>query len=156
MGDNAENEDAPVDAPGEASLLVSEFPPPPFYYAYCGEEGFELEPPPIPQEKLTYATEQARQQALQQAEKEEKIRQGLVDDPQSFLTGDAETPSVEDDKVVGVFGEVVEDPFLMTPIHSSEEDPLMNCEELKRLNTEALETFVQLVNDLVQQPLENK
>ena len=90
-------------------MLVSEFPPPPFYYKLCGNDNFVLPPPPIPQEKLTYATDQAMKLARKQAEKEDKIRRGLVEDPQSFLTGGTdELPDVDDDKVVGVFGEVVE------------------------------------------------
>ena len=156
MGDALGDDNNPVDVPGEASLLVSEFPPPPFYYKFFGRAGFKLEPPAIPQEKLTYATEQATKLARQQAEKEDKIRQGLVEDAQAFLMGGDAPPDVDDDKVVGVFGEVVEDPLLMEPLHRCEEDPTVNCKELKRLNTEALETFVQLVNDLVHRPMENK
>ena len=86
MGDNLQEANA-GDVPGEASMLVSEFPPPPFYYKLCGNDNFVLPPPPIPQEKLTYATDQAMKLARKQAEKEDKIRRGLVEDPQSFLTG---------------------------------------------------------------------
>lgn len=46
--------DAPAEgdaeAPGEATLLVSEFPPPPFYYT----EAANLTPPEIPKVRSTH------------------------------------------------------------------------------------------------------
>jgi len=153
------NDNGPVDAPGEASLLVSEFPPPPFYYRTTTF----LRPPPIPQEALTLGTKRAAKAAAKARAEAERIRlagiHGEGDTTNAILGGVAASQEENDDNdegdVVAVFGEIVEDPLLVEPLDRCD-DPKVVREEVKRLNVEVLKGFVQLVQDLVHRPMENK
>jgi hypothetical protein len=60
-----------------------------------------------------------------------------------------------DETVVGVFGEIVEDPLMVQPLDVCE-DPTIVRDEVKRLNRLVLQGFVRLVQDLVNRPAENK
>jgi MED7 protein len=70
---------------------------------------------------------------------------GIMDDNSQEEEGD----------VVAVFGEIVEDPIQVTPIDVCE-DPKIVRTELKRLNRKVVQGFVQLVQDLVHRPIDNK
>jgi mediator of RNA polymerase II transcription subunit 7 len=61
----------------------------------------------------------------------------------------------EEGDVVGVFGEIVEDPIIVQPLDPCE-DPTVIREEVKRLNRKVVQGFVSLVQDLVHRPAENK
>eukprot|EP00536_Pseudo-nitzschia_multiseries_P003992 jgi/Psemu1/253135/estExt_Genewise1Plus.C_640022 len=140
---------------GEATLLVSEFPPPPFYYT----EASTLTPPEIPNEALERGTRKAASAAA--ALRAEAERQRLADQSGDVLGGvlagntTSELEQEEKGDVVAVFGEVVEDPLLFQPLDPCE-DPIVIRDEVKRLNREVVKGFVNLVNDLVNRPAENK
>uniref|UniRef100_A0A7S0UN00 Mediator of RNA polymerase II transcription subunit 7 n=1 Tax=Pseudo-nitzschia delicatissima TaxID=44447 RepID=A0A7S0UN00_9STRA len=140
------------EAPGEATLLVSEFPPPPFYYT----EAATLKPPPIPLEALERGTRKAAAAAA--AARAEAERQRLADQTGDLtagvLAGNTEAEE-EEGEVVGVFGEIVEDPLLVKPLDSCE-DPIVIRDEVKRLNKEVVQGFCNLLSDLVNRPAENK
>mmetsp|Transcript_5746 Transcript_5746/g.14359 ORF Transcript_5746/g.14359 Transcript_5746/m.14359 type:complete len:227 (-) Transcript_5746:299-979(-) len=142
------------EAPGEATLLVSEFPPPPFYYT----EFSRLKPPKIPYEALERGTRKAA--AVAAAARAEAERQRLADISGDLLGGvlagnSASEIKEEEGDVVGVFGEIVEDPLLVQPLDPCE-DPIVIRDEVKRLNREVVQGFISLVNDLVNRPAENK
>jgi len=143
------------EAPGEATLLVSEFPPPPFYYT----EASTLTPPKIPYEALERGTRKAAAAAA--AARAEAERQRLADQTGDILGGvlagntASEIEKEEEGDVVGVFGEIVEDPLLVKPLDPCE-DPVVIRDEVKRLNREVVQGFINLVNDLVNRPAENK
>jgi hypothetical protein len=90
------------DVPGEAQLLVSEFPPPPFYY----KQASSLVPPSIPTDALERGTRRAAAAAAKARAESVRIRLG-EDTPNSdaILGG---TPEDEEGDVVAVFGEIVE------------------------------------------------
>jgi hypothetical protein len=141
------------DTPGEAALLVSEFPPPPFYYT----EAANLQPPEIPIDALQRGTRKAAAAAKRARAEAERLR--LVDDSDKtadvlggVITADDEE---EGGDVVGVFGEIVEDPLLVQPLDVCE-DPTVIRDEVKRLNRQVLQGFVSLVQDLVHRPAQNK
>jgi hypothetical protein len=103
------------DAPGEATLLVSEFPPPPFYYALAAT----LTPPAIPKDALARGTQQAAAAAARARAESERLRLshaggGDDADKTDAILGGVRTDggaSKDDDdegEVVGVFGEIVE------------------------------------------------
>jgi mediator of RNA polymerase II transcription subunit 7 len=144
--EDEDDDDLPHDAPGEATLLVSEFPPPPFYYPLADQ----LEPPPIPTEALRNGTERAARAMAEARAEAERQRLG---DTNAILGGTVSQE--EDDNVVAVFGEVVEDPWLVRPLDLCE-DPTVVRDEVKRLNATVLQLFAQLAQDLVHRPLENK
>lgn len=141
--------------PGEATLLVSEFPPPPFYYT----EASTLTPPEIPKEALERGTRKAASSAA--AARAEAERQRLEDQTGDVLGGvlagnsASELEKEEEGDVVAVFGEVVEDPLLFQPLDPCE-DPVVIRDEVKRLNRVVVQGFINLVNDLVNRPAENK
>jgi len=139
-----EVKDPVADTPGEATLLVSEFPPPPFYYA-----NENVAPPPIPAENLARGTRRAAAVAAR-AREEQKAK-----DKTNAILGGATADEEEPGDVVAVFGEIVEDPMLVEPIDHCE-DPKVIGSEVKRLNELVLRNFVQLVNDLVQNPETNQ
>lgn len=141
------------DAPGEATLLVSEFPPPPFYYHHATQ----LEPPPIPTEALINGTERAARAAAQARAEAERQRLGDHQATHAILGGTVSKDEENDDSenVVAVFGEIVEDPWRVQPLDRCE-DPTVVRDEVKRLNARVLQLFVQLVQDLVHRPMENK
>ena len=135
---------------GEATLLVSEFPPPPFYY----RQAATLTPPPIPLEALERGTKRAAAAAEKARAEAERLRleEGIGQD---VITGQVAATQEEDGEVVGVFGEVVEDPLFFQPLDRCE-DPRIVRDEVKRLNKEVVKGFVKLVQDLVHRPTENK
>lgn len=140
-----------AETPGEATLLVSEFPPPPFYF----RRGSNLKPPPIPQDALTLGTVRAARAAAQARAEAERLRLGdEADKTDAILGGTAKVEKTEGD-VVAVFGEIVEDPLLVEPLDLCV-DPTLVRDEVKRLNQEVLKGFVKLVQDLVHRPMENK
>jgi mediator of RNA polymerase II transcription subunit 7 len=88
---------------GEAQLLVSEFPPPPFYY----KQAQTLTPPPIPVDALERGTKRAAAAASKAREESERMRLGLdTPNTESVLGGKKEDE--DDGEVVAVFGEIVE------------------------------------------------
>jgi hypothetical protein len=102
------------DAPGEATLLVSEFPPPPFYYAQAAT----LTPPEIPKDALARGTKQAAAAAARARAESERLRlshAGGGDDADKtdailggVRTDGGESEDDDEGEVVGVFGEIVE------------------------------------------------
>lgn len=151
-----------AEAPGEASLLVSEFPPPPFYYRKAigsEDEVFcRLKPPPIPTDALTRGTRRAAAAAAKARAEAERMRlEDNADKTDAILGGvvPEKDDTEEEGDVVAVFGEIVEDPLLVTPLDSCE-DPTVVRDEVKRLNKQALHGFVKLVQDLVHRPTDNK
>ncbi len=93
------------DAPGEATMLVSEFPPPPFYYM----EAARLTPPEIPKDALERGTRRAAAAAARSRAEAERLR--LADESantNAILGGVRADAEEEDGDVVGVFGEIVE------------------------------------------------
>lgn len=102
--------DGEGDAPGEATMLVSEFPPPPFYYL----EAARLTPPEIPVEALERGTRRAAAAAARARAEAERLR--LADDSantDAILGGVRADAEEEEGSVVGVFGEIVEVCLLM-------------------------------------------
>jgi hypothetical protein len=94
------------DAPGEATLLVSEFPPPPFYYT----EAANLTPPEIPVEALERGTRKAAAAAARAQAETERLRLADEADKTDAILGGVPTAAEieEDGEVVAVFGEIVE------------------------------------------------
>lgn len=163
---------------GQPTLLVSEFPPAPYYYALAAEG--KLKPPPIPTEALARGTRKAAAAGAKARAEAERLR---LNDPDAILGGVQEDKEEQGD-VVAVFGEIVEDPLLVEPQDYCE-DPKVITETVKkygpcwsslivsmlsqpcpntspvlstffRLNRQVLEGFVSLVQDLVHRPAENK
>jgi hypothetical protein len=144
-------------AAGEATLLVAEFPPPPFYYRTMAATA-AWTPPPIPQAALERGTARAARAAAQAIAASERLRQHGDERTEDFLRGNTDVDMEEEEEdgdVVAVFGEIVEDPWLVQPTDDCQ-DPIVVRDELKRLNQQVLETFVKLVQDLVHRPTENK
>lgn len=146
-GNPAEQED------GQATLLVSEFPPVPFYYRLASAG--KLEPPPIPYEALARGTSRAAAQAARARAESERLRLGEEDKTDAILGGVPAPEDEDDGDVVAVFGEIVEDPKLIEPLDRCE-DPKIVRDEVKRLNQQVVQRFVKLVQDLVHRPMENK
>jgi len=141
---------------GEATLLVSEFPPPPFYYVKASK----LKPPEIPKEALERGTRKACAAAAKARTEAERFR--LVDEGDQtmdvlggVLAGDTSEIEEEEGDVVGVFGEIVEDPLTVHLLDPCE-DPAVIRDEVKRLNRKVVQGFVNLVHELVNRPAENK
>ena len=79
-----------------------------------------------------------------------------MDQTGALLGGTVPTDDDDDDgEVVGVFGEIVEDPLTVEPLDACE-DPKVIRDEVKRLNRKVVQGFVHLVQDLVNRPAENK
>jgi hypothetical protein len=118
---------------GEAEILVSEFPPPPYYFSLASK-GL-LEPPAIPVEALKYAARKAAAMAAE-AERSAEAERFASLDIHSLSASAAGahqlSPSVNNiaatssDKellegdVVAVFSEIVEDPMLFQVEHDCE------------------------------------
>lgn len=153
-GDKEASDKAAPVAPGEATLLVSEFPPPPFYYTHA-----EWKPPPIPVEALTRGTRRAAAAAARARAAEHSRRlaetMGEHDKTDAILGGVKDDEAEEEGDVVAVFGEIVENPLLVDPLDHCE-DPGVVRDEVRRLNCAVLQGFVHLVQDLVHRPVENK
>ena len=138
---------------GQAMALVSEFPPVPFYYRLAGQG--KLPPPAIPIEALARGTARAAAQAARARAESERLRLGEQDTTDAILGGVAAPEEQDDGDVVAVFGEIVEDPMLIEPLDRCE-DPKIVRDEVKRLNQEVVKGFINLVSDLVHNPMENK
>jgi mediator of RNA polymerase II transcription subunit 7 len=146
-------------------LLVSEFPPPPFYYYRAAAAESSLPPPAIPDGALRTGTRRAAAAAARARAEAERNRLGGggddgADRTDSILGGvpagrGAAEEEEEEGDVVAVFGEIVEDPLLVEPQDRCE-DPTVVREEVKKLNQQVLQGFVKLVDDLVNNPVENK
>mmetsp|Transcript_39737 Transcript_39737/g.45267 ORF Transcript_39737/g.45267 Transcript_39737/m.45267 type:complete len:153 (-) Transcript_39737:360-818(-) len=136
----------------EAQLLVSEFPPPPFYY----KQAASLTPPSPPMDALGKGTNRAAEVAAKAKAESERIRLG-VDTPNTdaILGGERKNEEEEDNDVVAVFGEIVEDPYLVK-VQDICEDPTKIRDEVHSLNRKVVQMFIGLVRDLVDRPLENK
>ena len=128
---------------GEATLLVSEFPPPPFYHNVSN-----LPPPPIPEAALINGTKRAAEAAARA-----RLLAEQGDTTDTILGGADKVDETGD--VVAVFGEIVEDPYLVQPPDSCE-DPKVIKESITELNLTVLQNFKTLVDDLVHRPLDNK
>lgn len=100
------NEGGEGENPGEATLLVSEFPPPPFYY----QAAAHLTPPEIPQEALARGTKRAAAAAARARAESERLRLGEDDPDKTDAILGGPVPAVEEEEgdVVAVFGEIVE------------------------------------------------
>ena len=102
-GTVATNEAAEEQASG-AQMLVSEFPPPPFYYKLSTS----LIPPEIPIDSIQRGTQRAAAVAKKAREESERLRlQHDIPNTDAILGG----CQVSDDdagSVVAVFGEIVE------------------------------------------------
>lgn len=107
-GSNSTSTEAPPVPAGEAQLLVSEFPPPPFYY----NRAPSLTPPEIPTEALERASNRAAALAAKAKEEAERQRlqlpQNEEDATKAVLGGVTGEEEAEDGDVVAVFGEIVE------------------------------------------------
>jgi len=138
---------------GEATLLVCEYPPPPFYYA----EASKLKPPDIPKEALERGARKACRAAAKARAQAERNRLADEGDQTANVLGGvlADDEVEEEGDVVGIFGEIVEDPLTAQPLDPCE-DPAVIRDEVKRLNREVVQGFVNLVHDLVNRPAENK
>ena len=156
------------DETDDQPLLVTEFPPPPYYY----RQASTLTPPPIPHEALHRASQRAAAKLQKAKEESERIRlaaeageggdgaEGGVDPTRLGTTEGAEATAAVDDEeddpeAVAVFGEYVEDP-LLAPVEDLCQDPTKIKEQVKKLNKQILQGFVQLVGELVNRPLEHK
>lgn len=133
----------------DQQLLVSEYPPPPFYY----NRASELTPPEIPLESFEIAAQRAILSTLS----------AVAGD----LEGDAVRANAEgghatgnlDNDVVGVFGEIVEDPCKVYENFVTKDevdDPKLIYDKIKGLKSAVLERYIELVNDLVYRPKQNK
>lgn len=127
---------------------------------------YHLKPPEIPIDALSRGTRRAAAAAARARAEAERIRlleeagtNNDIDKTDAILGGITTNTTTDDvDKdgdVVAVFGEIVEDPYLVVPMDRCE-DPKIVREEVKRLNRQVLQGFVKLVNDLVHNPMENK
>lgn len=91
------------ETPGEATLLVSEFPPPPFYYTMADK----LTPPEIPKDALERGTRRAQAAAAKARAEAERLRLADASANTDAILGGV-TAEEEEGDVVGVFGEIVE------------------------------------------------
>lgn len=145
----SEHDQEIVDTPGEATILVSEFPPPPNYF----RSHPSLEPPEIPLEALQRGTQRAAAEAERIRVEAERMR--LRKDATDIILGGTIKDDTDDGQVVAVFGEIVEDPFLVRPLDACE-DPKDVRDQVKRLNLRVVKGFISLLQDLVHRPGENK
>jgi len=115
--DHDNNDEAAAAAPGEATLLVSEFHPPPFYYQLAAH----LEPPEIPLAALARGSRRAAAFAEKARAESERLRLSGEDDDHADKTdailggsipGAASQEEEEEGDVVAVFGEIVEVRFI--------------------------------------------
>ena len=128
----------------DQQLLVSEYPPPPFYYT----RAVELTPPTIPLNSFEIAAERSLL-------KEEST----VSDAAHVPVQGGQAPVNIDNDVVGVFGEIVEDPCKVYENFVAKDevdDPKVTYNKIKELNAAVLGRYIELVNDLVYRPKQNK
>ena len=109
MSSTADNAAAPGEgeADGQPTLLVSEFPPPPFYYAQAATGN--LKPPEIPTEALGRGTRKAAAAGARARAEAERLRlAGDGADKTGAILGGVAAEEEEEGDVVAVFGEIVE------------------------------------------------
>lgn len=146
-------------------LLVSEFPPPPSYYSLASRHTpahLRLQPPDIPLRAFRVAAKKVLRERKRMREESERIRLEACADgtakSEDRNVADVDDDSIDPDdpneKVVAVFGEIVEDPTLT--VEQLCDDPNEVRENVKRLNQEVLGGFLKLVRVLVNDPNENK
>jgi len=141
----------------KGELLVSEFPPPPFYY----QEYSSLSPPLIPRKCFELASEKATFVAKAAAAATERLRLMSVTSTAEEQAAEINALQLQtlsefkEGEVVAVFGEIVEDPTL-AHVEDICEDPTTVRDTIYRLNKEVTHGFVTLVNELVHRPLDNK
>jgi len=163
-------------------LLVTEFPPPPYYYTLAAQS--KLTPPPIPSRAFQVAAKRVMMERQKAKEESDRIRldaEGLSkgsssgdvggkvkgegndsskdetnkqDNDDTFTTSSID-PNDPNEQVVAVFGEIVEDPTLVTAEDECD-DPVEIRENVKRLNKDVLNGFLKLVKQLVHDPNDNK
>ncbi|GKY99396.1 hypothetical protein MPSEU_000894300 [Mayamaea pseudoterrestris] len=138
------------ETPGEATILVSEFPPPPNYF----RTAVDLEPPEIPQAALTRGTLRASAAAKRMRAEAEQLRLGK-DATDAILGGVVKDDEDGGTPVVAVFGEIVEDPLHFEPLDTCENHSVIR-NQVKSLNIQVIQGFIKLVQDLVHRPTENK
>ena len=163
-------------------LLVTEFPPPPYYYTLATQS--KLTPPPIPTRAFQVAAKRVMMERQKAKEESDRIRldaEGLSKDSGSgdigAVKGDGNNskdestatkqdnddtsttssidPNDPNEQVVAVFGEIVEDPTLVTAEDECD-DPIEIRENVKRLNQDVLNGFLKLIKQLVNDPNDNK
>jgi len=169
---------------GDDMLLVTEFPPPPYYYTLAAQS--TLTPPPIPERAFTVAAKRVmieRQKAKEESDRirldaegggnvgavkgegnysskdETKVESTTTttkqDNDDTASTTSSIDPNDPNEQVVAVFGEIVEDPTLVTAEDECD-DPVEIRENVKRLNQDAINGFLRLVKQLVNDPNDNK
>jgi hypothetical protein len=129
-GDDEHANLAEEENPGQATLLVSEFPPPPFFYQLAKH----LEPPPIPYEALVRGTKRAAAFAAKAQTESERLRLGEDDPDKTDAILGGSVPAAdekEEGDVIAVFGEIVEDPIVVEPLEPCE-NPTLIRDEVKR------------------------
>lgn len=123
---------------GEAEVLVSEFPPPPYYFPLASR-GL-LEPPAIPVEALKYASRKAAAMAAEaeriaEAERFASHTQAASGDHQPLPSSTTFASSSDlletGGSVVAVFSEIVEDPMLFQ-VDDDCENPTVVRDRLKQ------------------------
>ena len=164
-------------------LLVTEFPPPPYYYTLAAQS--KLTPSPIPERAFTVAAKRVMMERQKAKEESDRIRldaEGLSkgsssgdvggkvkgegkdsskdetnkqDNDDTASTTSSIDPNDPNEQVVAVFGEIVEDPTLVTAEDECD-DPVEIRENVKRLNKDVLHGFLKLVKQLVHDPNDNK
>lgn len=154
-------------------LLVTEFPPPPYYYPLASRSvppDLRLSPPEIPHRAFRVAAKRVKAERKKMREESERMRleaEGGGDNgskvtavangekvAQDSDDDDSIDPDDPNEPVVAVFGEIVEDPTLVTETEC--DDPIIIRENVKRLNRSVLEGFLNLVKKLVDDPTNNK
>lgn len=164
---------------GDDMLLVTEFPPPPYYYTLTAQS--TLTPPPIPYRAFQVAAKRVmmeRQKAKEESDRirldaeggnvgavkgegndsskdETKVESTKQDNDDTASTTSSIDPNDPNEQVVAVFGEIVEDPTLVTAEDECD-DPVEIRENVKRLNQDVLNGYLKLVKQLVHDPNDNK
>ena len=167
---------------GDDMLLVTEFPPPPYYYTLAAQS--TLTPPPIPERAFKVAAKRVMMERQKAKEESDRIRLdaeggnvGAVkgegndsskdetkvesttttkqDNDDTASTTSSIDPNDPNEQVVAVFGEIVEDPTLVTAEDECD-DPVEIRENVKRLNQDVINGFLRLVKQLVNDPNDNK
>mmetsp|Transcript_10985 Transcript_10985/g.15486 ORF Transcript_10985/g.15486 Transcript_10985/m.15486 type:complete len:219 (-) Transcript_10985:309-965(-) len=156
MASEGGGESGAVEGEAGGEVLVSEFPPPPFYY----RQAASLIPPEIPIEALERGSKRAAAAAAKAQAEAERIRLEQAgaennDNTDEILGGIPTKEEEEEGEVVAVFGEIVEDPLLVD-VKDNCEDPKVIRDEVRRLNKVVVQGFVKLVQELVHRPQDNK
>lgn len=149
---------------GNDAELVSEFPPPPFYYAQAST----LNPPQIPHDKILRSTNKTvADRKAKELEDRAKLSLGTSEADAAAVDGgvlggdvpdfDKKTTGPDEGPIVAVFGDesYLEDPDLV-PVEEDCDDPEIVKGEVSRLNREIIKGFITLVGDLIDAPLDHE